>query len=791
MLVVEEFIMLEVHKRKKARIQKVERIEDHLILYSERGNLRIQPQNELIVRITYTEREKFLNNKGLGIIYESVWGEWDYSEYDNYIEVFTSKIKLRVYKEEGNIEYFNEDNKRVLMEREHECREVEEFPSYRRIIDQNTEIEEIETPDGIKKRIVNAKKIFDKDLYSTKLHIKWQPDEKLYGLGQSEDGLLNLRGRTVYLHQANLKIAIPFLVSTNGYGILLATSSTSIFEDTQVGSYLYTEADEEMDYYVIIGNNMDKIISGYRFLTGKASLLPRWAYGFLQSQERFEDEKEILDIADSFREQKIGIDGLILDWCSWEDGMWGQKTFDAHRFPNPQDMIDKLHKNNIRFMLSIWPNMNERTENYREFNENNLLLPASDIYDAFDEKARSLYWKQASEGVYLHGIDGWWCDSSEPMTIEWSKKIKPPSAKMYCNYVNEVEKFIPKEKINAYGLVHAQTIYEGQRRETDKKRVVNLTRSTYVGGQRYGTILWSGDIAASWETLKKQIVAGLNFCASGFPYWTLDIGAFFVKKGEQWFWNGDYDSGLEDYGYKELFTRWYQLGAFLPIFRSHGTDVRREKWLLDKERDKFTDAILMANKLRYRILPYIYSYAFKIWKEDSTLMRMLAFDFMGDNRALEVTDQFMFGDSIMVCPVIQPMYFDKGSKKISNAVKTRKVYFPEGYRWYDFYTHEVFEGGSKKEVYADIDRIPLYIKEGSIIPMTDGIYSTQELDEAKIKFYIYSGKHAKYVYYQDTGDGYGYEMGEYLLDVYEWNETEHAFYKNGIEIDVDLYEVYK
>lgn len=775
--------MLEVIKRKQDAVESVCRKEDSLFLQTGKGVLRLKPINSRIVRVTYTMREKITGACGIGILEDKSRAEWEYEEQKDKVILRTEELILEVNKQTGSLRYLEKGGRLLLAEREENSRELVEFDSYRTVIDENTKIEEVETPDGIKRVIKEACTVFDRKLYHTYLHLKWQESEHLYGLGQAEEGLLNLRGSVQYLHQANLKIAIPFLLSSNGYGILLSTGSTSVFQDTPYGSYLYTEADEEMDYYFLAGASMDEVVKGYRFLTGKAVMLPRWAYGFIQSQERYESQKEILEIAEEFRKRGFGLDALVLDWRSWEDGMWGQKSFDKTRFPKPKQMTDALHAMDVHFMISIWPNMSKMTANYEEFLDKGLLLPASEIYDAFRKEARELYWKQANEGLFSQGIDAWWCDSSEPFTPEWSKKVKPRPDEMYASFVKDAGKYIPAERMNSYGLFHARTMYEGQRNTTEEKRVANLTRNCYVGGQRYGTILWSGDIYASWETLRKQIVAGLNFCASGLPYWTLDIGAFFVKKGEPWFWNGGYEEGLADLGYRELFVRWFQYGAFLPVFRSHGTDVRREPWLFESKDTGFYEALKEATALRYRLFPYIYSWAYKVWKEDKTFLRMLAFDFGADEWALDVDDEFMFGENILVCPVTKPMYYEAGSRVLCDVPKTRKVYLPAGCEWYDFYTEERLPGGQVIEADAPLSHIPVYVRAGSILPMVEEAQSTADAAGREVQYHVYPGADCSFTLYQDSGDGYGYEHGEYTITEVCWKEAERAVYADSRKQD--------
>ncbi|HWT27697.1 MAG TPA: TIM-barrel domain-containing protein [Mobilitalea sp.] len=632
-------------------------------------------------------------------------------------------------------------------------------------------IERIVTPDGVKEVVKDAAKVFDRKLYKTRLHLEWQEEEALYGLGQQEEGYLNLRGTTVLLHQANMKIAIPMLVSSLGYGILVDTYSPMIFNDNNYGSYLYTEADYEMDFYFIYGSDMDGVIRGYRYLTGKAVMLPKWAYGYVQSQERYETAQELIEVVKEHRKRNIGLDCIVLDWCSWEGNLWGQKTFDQTRFLDPNAMMKELHEQHANLMVSIWPNMSEDCDNYKEFLDKKLLLQASNIYNPFDEEGRKLYWKQANEGLFSHGIDAWWCDSSEPFTPEWNHMGKPEPITMYHEFYDTCSRYIPAQFTNSYGLYHARTMYEGQRKLTSEKRVVNLTRNGYTGQQRYGTILWSGDISADWKTLKRQIAAGLNFCASGLPYWTLDIGAFFVKKGVQWFWNGEYEKGNDDPGYKELFTRWYQFGCFLPMFRGHGTDFRRELWNFGDAGDPFYNALIKMNHLRYQLMPYIYSIAARVWKDDYTLLRMLAFDFANDSKARMKDDQFMFGDCMLVCPVTVPMYYDKNSRPIE-AAKSREVYLPKGTGWYDFWTNQYYEGGLTIQAEAPIDRIPLYVREGSILPMTCFMKYVNEIPNAPIEVRVYTGKDTEFELYEDEGNSYRYEGGEYAITKLVWSEED-------------------
>lgn len=759
--------MLNSNTPKSRTITGVERKENRLYLYSQAGTHRLEPKNGRTVRVTYTQAGHFSEREKPGVLLKDAYGGWTYTEDEDEICLETDFLQIVVSKNTASYCYYDKDGSLLLREREKDSKVLEEFPVYR-LSGKESKVEKVETPDGVKDVVREAARISDGVRYHTRLYLEWEKEEALYGLGQHEEGFGSLRGETVYVHQANRKIAVPLLLSVKGYGILTDTYSPMIFQDTVYGSYLYTEADEEMDFYFMNGATMDGVIAQYRMLTGKAALLPKWAFGYLQSQERYETQQEILETADRYRERKIGLDGIVLDWCSWEEGKWGQKSFDRERFPQPAEMIRKLHEKGVHFMLSIWPNMNEDTENYKEFKEKGLLLAGVNIYDPLRPEGRELYWQQVQRGLACHGVDAWWCDNSEPFTPEWNHRERPEPSRMYEEYCEMASLHLPPEQTNAYGLYHAQAISEGQRAAASEKRVFNLTRSGTTGQQRYGTVLWSGDIAATWETLRRQIAAGIHFCASGLPYWTVDIGAFFVKEGDLWYWKGDYPDTIQDMDYRELFVRWYQWGAFLPVFRGHGTDCRRELWhFANTEKEAFYDALLLANKLRYELMPYIYSLAGLSWLEDRSILRHLAFAFPQDRQVWEIKDQYLFGEGLMVCPVTEPFYYNKGS----GQEQTRKVYLPAGFRWYDYWTKECYEGGQWISAPAPFCQIPLFVREGTVLPMTEAALSTGEQGQA-LTVKVYPGKDGSFTLYEDKGDGFGYEAGEYCLTKLCWQEAE-------------------
>jgi alpha-D-xyloside xylohydrolase len=441
-------------------------------------------------------------------------------------------------------------------------------------------------------------------------------------------------------------------------------------------------------------------------------------------------------------------------------------------------------------MISIWPNMHFDCEDYKEFQNAGLLLGDASTYDAFAEEARALFWSQVENEFLEGGFDSWWCDSTEPFSgSDWSgESIREPWER-FTLVGGEHKKYLDPTYANLFALKHAQGIYENQRNSTSEKRVVNLTRSGYAGSQKYGTILWSGDISANWETLRKQIAEGLNVCMSGLPYWTLDIGGFFVvgtdhtKRGcgcsdnpnRLWFWDGHYNDGSNDLGYRELYTRWLEYAVFLPIFRSHGTDTPREIWNFGEKGTMFYDSIEKFIRLRYRLLPYIYSMAADITFNQGTMLRSLLFDFSADNIAKNICDQFMFGRSLLICPIHKPMYFGVNSTPLQQDISW-KCYLPHGCDWYNFWTNELYSGGKYICVEANIDMLPIFVRAGSIIPMeAKNIYYANQYSELPFEIHIYPGADTEFILYEDSGDSYSYEQGEYYSVALKWHQSSKTF----------------
>ena len=532
----------------------------------------------------------------------------------------------------------------------------------------------------------------------------------------------------------------------------------------------WSEMNPEIDYYFVYGGTMDEVVSGYRTLTGKSQVMPKWAMGYWQSRERYKTQDEILSTLKEFRKRQIPVDNIVQDWSYWPENAWGSHEFDAARFPDPKAMVDSIHAMNARLMISVWPKFYADTEHYKEFDKNGWMYQQAvkdsirdwigpgymgSFYDAYAEGARKLFWKQMEEHLYTLGIDAWWMDASEPNVrdctdMEYRKALCGPTALGPST-----------EYFNAYALMNAEAIYDGQRGTDPDKRVFLLTRSGFAGLQRYSTATWSGDIATRWEDMKAQISAGLNFAVSGIPYWTMDIGGFCV---ENRYVDGqtEFDkTGRENADYKEwreLNTRWYQFGAFCPLFRAHGQYPFREVWNIAPENHPAYRSILYYTQLRYRMMPYIYSLAGMTYFNDYTLMRPLVMDFGEDTHVNDISDQFMFGPALMVCPVY------------TYGARSREIYLPETTGWYDFYTGEYLNSG-RQTVEAPYDRIPLFVREGAIMPYGPDLLYSDEKPADEILLYVYAGKDGEFTLYEDEGVNYNYEKGQYATIPFVYDEA--------------------
>jgi alpha-D-xyloside xylohydrolase len=537
---------------------------------------------------------------------------------------------------------------------------------------------------------------------------------------------------------------------------------------------IWSEMTPDMDYYVIFGKNMDDVISGYRTLTGKCPIMPKWALGYWQSRERYNSQDEILSTLKEFRKRNLPIDNIVQDWFYWKENQWGSHQFDPSRYPNPQMMLDSIHSMHGRFMISCWPKFYVNTDNYKAFDSRGWMYHQAvkdsirdwvgkgyvgSFYDAYSEGARKLFWKQMDENLYSkynHGIDAWWMDASEPnirdcTDITYRKQLCGPTALGSST-----------EYFNAYALENAEAIYNGQRSVEPNKRVFLLTRSGFAGLQRYSTATWSGDIGTRWEDMRAQMTAGLNFSMSGIPFWGMDIGGFsvesrYISAQKEFEKTGIENEDLKEW--RELNARWNQFGAFVPLYRTHGQYPYREPWNLAPENHPCYKSILYYSKLRYNMMPYLYSITGWTHLKDYTLMRGLIMDFEKDSNVNNIGDQWMFGPALMVCPI--------GYYK----ARSRDVYFPNTCDWFNFYTGTYITGGKTMSVDAPYERIPLFVKTGSIIPFGPDMQYSDEKKPVLITLYVYEGANGNFMLYEDDGTNYDYEKGQYNTINFSYNEA--------------------
>jgi len=542
-------------------------------------------------------------------------------------------------------------------------------------------------------------------------------------------------------------------------------------EDVREEMCWWGEMQEMIDYYFIAGDDMDDVIHGYRTITGKAPVMPKWAMGYWQSREKYNTQEEVLSTLAEFRRRRIPIDNIVIDWLHWPEDSWGSHEFDPARFPDPAGMVDSIHRMNGRVMVSVWPKFYVTTEHYKEFDSRGWMYRQAvtdsirdwvgpgylgSFYDAYAPEARKLFWKQIQDHYYPLGIDAWWMDASEPnvrdcVDMDYRKALCGPTALGPST-----------QYFNAYALVNAEAIYDGQRGADPDRRVFLLTRSGFAGQQRYSTATWSGDIATRWEDMRAQITAGLNFSVSGIPYWTMDIGGFCVEGRYVEAQNLFNRTGIENADLKEwreLNTRWYQFGAFVPLYRAHGQWPFREIYNIAPEGHPAYESILYYTRMRYDLMPYIYSLAGRTYFEDYTIMRPLVMDFAEDGTVRGLGDQYMFGPAFMAAPVT------------AYGARTREVYFPEGSLWYDFYTGKCAEGGAWAQVDAPYGRMPLFVRGGSIIPFGPEMQWSTEKEADVINLYVYAGRDGSFVLYEDENLNYNYEKGQCSFIAFEWNDA--------------------
>ena len=783
----------------------------------------------------------------------------------------TKKIKVKISKKDGKISFFKQDSTLLL--------------------------EESDLPELVKISVKGD------EGYSIKQKFAINSDG-LYGLGQNQENFMNYKNKKILLSQSNTNAISPVLVSTNNIGIFWDNYSATFFSEKDGISEFSSKMGDGVDYYIFIGDNIDKVISEYRKLTGKAVLLPRWAYGYWQSKERYKTQDELLEVAKRYRDEKIPIDCMVQDWEWWESGKWSGMEFDKTHFPDPKKMMDEVHKMNLHAIISVWPCIGLKAPMHDDFYKKGLLLEPIGwgnfrYIDIYNPEAMKLYNEYVYKNVYSQGFDGWWHDSTEPdVTNSLTKEAHLfETEKLDNNYLGSYTRYL-----NTYVLTMLDNVYDKWTMTDKNRRACILTRSAFAGLQRDGSITWSGDIGASWEIYRDQITAGINFCMSGLPYWSFDIGAFLIAS-----YDGVFTYGAKDPSYMELYTRMFQFATFCPIFRSHGSDAPREMW----EMGDFKPTLIKFDKLRYNLMPYIYSLAGRTYIEDYTIMRGLTMDFPKDKKVYEIKDEFMFGDNILVAPVTDYMYhtppqiakmvpkevfkngvkvkyykdkdfknltkedtvdnidiywysgrpdyvtdsmysvhwegtivapetgkyqfqvksfdsrviifdgkklkveldcnepyfefvnlekgkeypiicetqnnqtgaarfrlywktpsdFEKEKEKV-NKSKTRDVYLPEGCNWIDFWTYKEYEGGKTYTFEAPIDKIPLLIKQGSILPFGKDIQYADENPNDELEIRVYQGADGEFLLYEDEGDNLNYQNGKYSLIRFKYNESE-------------------
>jgi alpha-D-xyloside xylohydrolase len=566
---------------------------------------------------------------------------------------------------------------------------------------------------------------------------RFSPDrtEGIYGLGQHQSGMFDYRGSVVELAQNNTDIAVPLLVSTKGYGVMWNTASLSMMDNRFPLEMKFTAmAGSAVDYYFFYGPEMDAVIHEYRELTGHAPMFPKWAYGFFQSKDRYRSQAEVLEIAKRYRAEHIPIDGIVQDWFWWKTE--GDPIFNEH-FPDVPGELKELHAEHFHAMLSVWGLFDGSSANYQVLKAEGWEVPGARVYDATNPAAREFYWQRLAGPLFAQGWDAFWLDSAEPE--EWYPHVGDAILQNKRLAIGN-----GAEYTNLFPLMHTGGVQENWKKTTDEKRVFLLTRSAFLGQQRNGTAVWSGDVYSTNWGFRHQIAAGLNYAVSGLPYWTTDIGGY---------WPPYEGASMTTPEYQELYARWFEFGAFCPVFRSHGHREHNEMWTYDR----VEPVLVKYDRLRYRMMPYIYSLAAKVTNEDYTMMRPLVMDWRADERVRDIGDEYMFGPAFLVSPV-----WAKDATK-------REVYLPQG-GWYDFWTGERVAGGKDIEVEAPLETMPLYIRAGSIVPLGPEIEWANERPDGEIELRVYRGADGRFDLYDDEGDSYRYEKGARSLVPIRWNE---------------------
>ncbi|MBR3078380.1 MAG: DUF5110 domain-containing protein [Prevotella sp.] len=624
-------------------------------------------------------------------------------------------------------------------------------------------------------------------------------DEAIYGLGTIQNGKMNRRGEKKRMEQSNLEDFQNVLQSIKGWGLYWENYSPTLFEDTPDGMSFTSEAGQGIDYYFMYGGTSDGVIAKMRHLTGDVPMFPLWTYGFWQSKERYKSAAETEGIVDRYRSLQVPLDGIIQDWQYWGSNyLWNAMDFLAEDFSAGKQLIDHVHQQHAHFMISIWASFGPMTRQFRELDEKGLLLPIETwpqsgishvwppvmeypsgvkVYDAFHPEARAIYWKYLKT-LYDYGTDAWWMDSTDP------DFFNPKES----DYEHPVYGGTWRSQRNAFPLETVRGIYQSQRRDDRGKRVFIMTRSSFAGQQHYGSNMWSGDVASSWDMLRKQVPAGLSFSLTGNPNFNTDIGGFFC---------GSYNvrgkgSAPRNPQFQELYVRWMQYGLFCPVFRSHGADAPREIWQFGQKGEPVYDAIEKQIRLRYRLIPYLYSLAWQVTSNNDSYLRPLFSDFAHDRNVWNINDEFLFGHAILAAPVLVPQYtqekviredamtgWDKKEVRAEDSEakainwqepKTANKYLPKGATWYDFWTGTSYKGGQHVTFETAFDRVPMFVRAGSIVPLGAEMQYVGEKPWDSLELRVYPGADGSFTLYEDQGDGYDYERGVCSTILFQWND---------------------
>jgi alpha-D-xyloside xylohydrolase len=837
-------------QRQTALLKEPERLSDGIRLETADGFLTLQVRTDRIVRVTFAKERTFRANPVVVAPAETPAGaalnpfsgavhaggpvpipRWTLRSDARTITMATARLRAIVNRSDGAVSFADSTGKIILAE----------------------------ASGGhlLTSAVVQGEQTF---------HVQqlWQAsdDESLYGLGQRQEGKLNVKGYDFDLWQRNTVVHVPMFVSSRGYGVLWDNTSPSRFGDLRqfepipaanlvgvskqegglgwegqllapvTGEYqfqaysngttrvwlddvlqidhykqnwateydqfkaqlvagrryplkvtnsagdtlrfswktpapapdtsMWSEVGEGIDYYFIYGPELDRVIAGYRTLTGRASLLPAWAFGLWQSKNKYETQVELLETLAEFRRRGIPLDVIVQDWQYWPIDRWGDHEFEPSRYPDPTAMIKAIHDSKARFMISVWGKFYPVTENFKAMRAIDALYSTTiedrtrdwlnheyAFYDVFRPAARKLFWEQINRALFSRGVDAWWMDATEPDLVQPS----PPTLESLRRNLNRTAIGTASRVMNAYPLMNSEAVYDGQRSMAPNQRVFILTRSGFAGIQRYATVTWSGDITSTFSTLRKQITAGLGFSISGTPYWTTDTGGYTMEPRLARAQDGD---GLDEW--RELNARWFQYSAFCPILRVHGTDRPREMWNIGDEASAVYRTQLKFDRLRYALFPYIYSLAGAVTHDGYSIMRPLVMDFRDDLKARDVTDQFMFGPAFLVNPVTE------------YKARSRPVYLPAG-TWYDFWTGKRFTGGTTVTADAPLEAMPLFVRAGSIVPVGPDQQYIGEKSRDELTLYVYAGHSGEFSLYEDDGHTYGYERGEFSRITLAWDDA--------------------